>query len=365
MSQTLTPARPQEIPDDELSPKEVVEKVIVVKDAIIRNWKMILLLPIIGFGIGYALDTYVKKANKYEANVVFNLGGGSSQGAGFGEMAGLLGLGSAPDANIFTGENFFYFVKSRPVLERNLMKEVEINGKKEIFANFFIDSSGIKTSEWEERPDLQNFHFASNDLKKLDRTSRIILNEIVKKAGDATEIASLDRKSSFISISTLMENEALAGMWVTTLLKTVEEMYTENQTQKTRKTLRLLQHRADSLASVLGIAEHKLARQMDYSSQIMLPEAKVSTNSMERKSTFLQQLYYEAMANAEKMQMSLVREAPLFTEIEGIKVPLDMKQEDKRNAKIGALAGLMIALIFTYFRTVFSTPATTVRVERA
>lgn len=177
---------------------------------------------------------------------------------------------------------------------------------------------------------------------------------LVKRTTEATEIASLDRKSSFISLDTKMENETLAGLWVTTLLKTVEEMYTENQTQKTRKTLRLLQHRADSLASVLGIAEHKLARQMDYSQQIMLPEAKVSTNSMERKSSFLQQLYYEAMANAEKMRVSLVREAPLFTEIEGIKVPLDVKHEDKRNAKIGALSGLMIALILTYFRTVFS-----------
>ncbi|WAC12268.1 hypothetical protein [Dyadobacter pollutisoli] len=349
-TQTLHP-----IPDDELSPKEVVEKVLVVKTAIFKNWKMILLLPIVGFGIGYAMDTYLKKPNTYEANVVFNLGGGS-QASGLGDVAGLLGLGNAPDANIFTGENFFYFVKSRPVLERNLLKEVEIHGKKEIFANFYIDSSGIKTSDWEERPDLQKFHFQSNDIKKLDLNSRIVLNAIVKRAAEATDIASLDRKSSFIAISTKMENETLAGMWVTTLLKTVEEMYTENQTQKTRKTLRLLQHRADSLALVLGIAEHKLARQMDYSQQIMMPEAKVSANSMERKSTFLQQLYYEAMANAEKMRVSLVREAPLFTEIEGIKVPLDVKSEDKRNAKIGALAGLMIALIFTYFRTVL-TPA--------
>jgi len=352
MSTTTTT---QQIPDDELTPNDVIEKVLVVKTAIFRNWKIILLFPIIGFGIGYAMDTYMKTANKYEANVVFNLGGGS-QSSGLGDVAGLLGLGSQPDANIFTGENFFYFVKSRPVLERNLMKEVTVNGNKMIFANFFIDSSGIKTTEWKERPDMQNFHFKSNDLTKLDKNSRIVLNEIVKKAGGSTEIGSLDRKSSFISISTSMENENLAGLWVTTLLKTVEEMYTENQTQKTRKTLRLLQHRADSLALVLGIAEHKLAKQLDYSQQIIMPEAKISANSMERKSAFLQQLYYEAMAQAEKMRISLVREAPLFTEIEGVKVPLDMKSEDKRRAKIGVLAGLLIALIFTYFRTVL-TPA--------
>lgn len=359
----MATATTQQIPEDELSPKEVVENVLVVKDALIRNWKWILLLPIVGFGIGYAMDTYQNKPPTYEANVVFNLGAAGAS-SGIGDVAGLLGLGAQPDANIFTGENFFYFVKSRPVLERNLMKEIEINGKKQILANFYIDSSGIKTSDWADYPDLQKFHFATNDIKKMDLNSRINLNTIVKRAAEATEIASLDRKSSFTSLSTKMENEHLAGLWVTTLLETVEEMYTENQTQKTRKTLRLLQHRADSLAAVLGIAEHKLARQLDFSAQIMLPEAKVSANSMERKSSFLQQLYYEAMANAEKMRISLVKEAPLFTEIEGIKVPLDVKYEDKRNAKIGALAGLMIALIFVYFRTVFSSPTTTTIVRK-
>lgn len=354
----MATATTQQIPEDELSPKEVVEKILVVKNALIRNWHWLLLLPAVGFGIGYAMDTYENKPPTYEANVVFNLGAAGAS-SGIGDVAGLLGLGAQPDANIFTGENFFYFVKSRPVLERNLMKEVEINGKKQILANFYIDSSGIKTSDWADYPDLLKFHFTTNDIKKMDLNSRINLNAIVKRTAEATEIAALDRKSSFTSISTKMENEHLAGLWVTTLLETVEEMYTENQTQKTRKTLRLLNHRADSLAQVLGIAEHKLARQLDYSAQIMMPEAKVSANSMERKSSFLQQLYYEAMANAEKMRISLVKEAPLFTEIEGIKVPLDVKYEDKRNAKIGALAGLMIALIFVYFRTVFSTPTTT------
>ncbi|MCF0070377.1 hypothetical protein LZD49_07830 [Dyadobacter sp. CY261] len=359
----MATATTHQIPEDELSPKEVVEKVLVVKNALIRNWKWLLLLPAAGFGIGYAMDTYQNKPPSFEANVVFNLGA-AGQSSGLGDVAGLLGLGSQPDANIFTGDNFFYFVKSRPVLERNLMKEVDVNGKKELLANFYIDSSGIKNSDWEDRPDLQKFHFETNDLKKMDLSSRMILNSIVKRAAEATEIAALDRKSSFTSLSTKMENERLAGLWVTTLLETVEEMYTENQTQKTRKTLRLLQHRADSLASVLGIAEHRLARELDYSEQIMMPEAKVSAKSMERKSSFLQQLYYEAMANAEKMRISLVKEAPLFTEIEGIKVPLDVKYEDKRNAKIGALAGLMIALILIYFRTVFSSPTTTTTVRK-
>ncbi|WP_215239874.1 hypothetical protein [Dyadobacter helix] len=342
-----------QVPDDQLTPRDVIEKFIDIKNALVKNWKALIIIPLIGFGIGYALDLYLKVPNKYEAEVVFNLGGGS-QSSSFGDMAGLLGLGNAPDANIFTGENFFYFVKSRPVLERNLMKEVDLHGKKILLANFYIDSSGIKEDDWKDNPERLKFHFTERNPEKFTREARIVLNELVTRTASETDIATLDRKSSFIALSTQMENENLAGLWVTHLLETVEEMYTENQTQKTRKTLRLLQGRADSLARVLGKTEHQLARQMDYSEQIIYPEAKIATNSTERKSSFLQTLYYEAMSSVEKMRVSLVREAPLFTKIEDIKVPLDVKAESKTRAKIGVLAGIMIALVFIYFKTVFS-----------
>lgn len=343
----------RQVPDDELTPQDVIEKVQLIKTAFLKNWKVIILLPLIGFGIGYGLDMVLKTPNEYEAEVVFNLGGGQSSG-GFGDMAGLLGLGNAPDANIFTGENFFYFVKSRPVIERNLLKELEINGTKTILANFYIDSSGIKEKEWEKNPEFHTFKFTTSDPKKVDMNGRIILNQLVRKAASATEIGPLERKSSFSKLSTKMENEHLAGLWVTSLLSTVEEMYTENQTQKTRKQLRLLESRRDSLGRVLGVAENRLAREMDISAQVYDPTVKVSASRMEKKSSFLQQMYYEAMANAEKMRVSLVREAPLFTEIEGIKTPLDMTSVTQTRAKIGALIGLFLALVFTYLRTVLA-----------
>ncbi|PWJ59289.1 hypothetical protein CLV98_102121 [Dyadobacter jejuensis] len=342
------------IPDDQLTPKDVIEKLVLVKDAIIRNWKFLILFPLIGLGIGFVLDKVLKNPTQYEAVVVFNLGAGG-QNNGLGDVAGLLGLGSAPDANIFTGENFFYFVKSRPVLERNLMKEVEVDGKKMLLANYFILKSGIKDKEWKDRPDMENFQFKESDPAKMTLDDHVVLNEIVTKAANSTEIGTLDRKSSFIALATSMEDELLAGLWVTNLLDTVEEMYTENQTQKTRKTRDLLKRRADSLATVLGITEHKLAKQMDNSQQLIFAAPKLQTSSTERKSAFLQQLYYEALGSVEKMNVSLVRESPLFTKIEDIKVPLDMKYEDSKRAKIGALAGFLLSLIFIYFKTVFST----------
>ena len=349
MSNTVQP-----VPEDQLSPREVINKILDVKNALLRNWVFLILCPAIGFGIGYAMDAYLKTPSQYTADVVFNLGGSGSGGGGMGDVAGLLGLGNAPDANISTGDNFFYFVRSRPVIERNLMKEVNIRGQKVILANFYIDSSGIKDKEWKDQPDYQNFHFTSRRLDSLDMKTRVALNQIVIKVTAVTEIGPLERKSSFTKISTMMENETLAALWVTTLLKTVEEMYTENQTQKSRKALRMYQNRADSLGRVLGRTEYSLAKEMDMTTLVLAPEAKVSTNKMERKSNFVMQLYQESLANVERMKSSLVREAPLFTEIEGVKIPLDVKSEDQKRAKIGALTGLFVALVLTYLRAIFS-----------
>ncbi|GAB3182055.1 GumC domain-containing protein [Telluribacter humicola] len=344
----------QTVPEDQISPKEIVLKVIAFKNSLIRNWKILLLFIVLGAGIGYVLDIYLEEPATYEATVVFNLGGGSSGQAN--EVAGLLGLGGgAPDANIFTGENFFYFVTSRPVIERALMKEVDINNKKMLFANFYIDSSGIK-KDWAEAEstEMLNFQFTNNDPTKLTLKERLVLNEIVERTKGATSVAALDRKSSFIQLTSNSQNSTLARTWANTLLETVEEVYTENQTFKTRKTLRLLQRRADSLAVILGRTEARLARELDYSTQVVVPEGKVSVNKLERNTSFIQGLYMETMRNVENTRVSLIREAPLFTIIEGVKTPLDMNIDNAQRMKIGLLVGLIFGLFFVYIKDVYA-----------
>jgi hypothetical protein len=345
----------ESLPEDQISPKVVILKIVSAKDAVLRNWKLILLFCLIGYGIGFALDIYLKKPDQYQATVLFNLGAGSSSSQGLGDVAGLLGLNSTPDANIFTGENFFHFVKSRPVVERALMKEVQVGNRKMLLANFYIDSSGILKKEWEEIPKYQNFHFTKNTPKDFTLQQQMALNDVVDGVGVKTEVYQPDRKSSFIMISVSMENALLAELWANTLLETVEEVYTENLTSKTRRTLTLLRNRADSLSRILGGTENRLARQIDYSSVITDPMGKVQVNKLQRSSEFVQQLYVEAMRNVEAMKVSLVREAPLFTIIEPVKRPLDRKADIAKRAQIGLLIGLVLAFVFVYFKGIYAT----------
>jgi len=345
----------ESVPEDQISPKVVILKIASAKDAVLRNWKLILIFCLVGYGIGYALDIYLKKPDKYQATILFNLGGGGSpSGQGLGDVAGLLGLSSTPDANIFTGENFFHFVTSRPVVERALMKEVQVGNKKMLLANFYIDSSGILEHEWENLPKYQKFHFTKNDPKKFSLTEQMALNDVVDGTRVRTDVYQPDRKSSFILIQVSMEDPLLAELWANTLMETVEEVYTENLTSKTRRTLTLLKNRADSLSRILGGTENRLARQMDYSTIITDPMGKVQVNKLQRSSEFVQQLYVEAMRNVEAMKVSLVREAPLFTIIEPVKRPVDRQADEAKRAQIGLLIGLILAFAFVYFKGVYA-----------
>ena len=343
------------LPADQISPKEIIIKLIEIKNILKKNWYLVVIFAVAGYGIGYLLDVLTKKPDTYTASITFNLGGSGGNSNSFGDLAASLGMAAGtPDANIFTGENFNYFVKSRPVLERTLMKEISLNGKKELLANFYIDSSAIKTDEWEDRDDLQNFKFSKSIPDSFDLESRQALNMLVLRIYTNTEVGPIDRKSSFISLSVNTENALLSKDLVENLLNTVEELYTENQTAKTRKIMTMYKKRADSLAFLLGKTETQLARTTDENLFVVEPEAKSQQVKLTRNSTFIQGLYTQALTNYESLRLTLIREAPLFTIIEPVLNPLDRKIEIAKKRIIGLFVGLLLSFLIIYIKTLYS-----------
>jgi len=346
---------PNRLPDDQFTLKDVMASVITAKTVLVRNWKIVLLFSALGLGIGWALDYFMKKPPSYQAEVTFNLGSAGASGGGLPSGLGnLFGMGATADANIFTGENFFIWVKSGPVLERALMKEVNTGGRKVMLANFFIDSSGITEKRWEDLPHWQTFRFKRSDPDSFNLEERTILNDVITFASDITTIDEPNRKSSFMRLSVSTINENLSRAWASTLLETVDEFYAEIQTTKTRRTLKLLESRADSLYRILVGSESKLARESEYATIAVGPDVQTRIKQMTRNSEFIQQLYLEARAGVEQTRVSLVREAPLFTIIEPIKNPLDLSFDSGQKKKIGLLIGLMLSLIFIYIRSAYT-----------
>ena len=346
------------LPPDQISPKAIVLRVLGIRNVFRRNWKLLILLTLIGGVIGFVYDLMHKKKPIYSAAITFNLGGGSPSGNSFGELgalAGAFGLSQgAADANIFVGDNFIIYAMSRSVIEKTLMKRDTIDGKDTLLANYYIRHSGIRDREWEENDTLRAFAFTPGkkpvNFSKLEQQA---MSDVYARLKSEVGVTQPERKSSFMELRCGMEDEKLAASLLATHLETIEEDYKKKQTKKTREMYELLNSRADSLLRVLNGTENRLARYTDQNQQVVVAQGQLMQSKLTRNSTFLTQLYYAALQQADQMRLSLIREAPLFNIIDPVAFPLYREVKTPVGIRIGVALGLLLAVIVVFLRETY------------
>ncbi|MCK8490922.1 MULTISPECIES: hypothetical protein [Spirosoma] len=348
---------PKALPPDQISPKSVVVRLFKIKDVARRNWKLLLIMVAIGGTIGFIYDITHKKQPVYNATMTFNLGGGSSNSS-FGDLsalAGAFGLSQgAPDASIFVGDNFLIYAKSRPVVDKTLMKTVKIDGRDTLLVNYYIRHSGIRDEEWEDSDSLRSFYFTrSKKPEEYTKLERIVMSQIYARIKGEMSVTQPERKSSFMELRSAMQDEMLAASFLENHLATIEQDYRQKQTKKTSEMYELLRTRADSIARILTGTENKLAQYMDQNQQMVVAQGQITQTKLTRNSTFLSTIYYQALQNAENMRLSLIREAPLFTIIEPVELPLYKEIITPVGMQAGIALGLILAFIIIFLRETY------------
>lgn len=345
------------LPPDQISPKAVVLRILGIKNVFRRNWKLLLLLTVLGGVIGYVYDITHQKKPVYSAFITFNLGGGGSNNIGgdLGSLAGAFGLSQgAADANIFTGDNFIIYAMSRSVIEKTLMKMDTINGKDTLLANYYIRHSGIRDKEWENSDTLRAFAFTpGRKLSEFTKLEQEAMSQIYARIKSEMGVTQPERKSSFMELRCGMEDEKLAASLLTTHLETIEDDYKRKQTKKSREMYDLLNSRADSLLRVLTGTENRLAQYSDQNQQIVVAQGRLTETKLARNSTFLTQLYFAALGQADNMRLSMIREAPLFNIIDPVAFPLYREVKTPVGMRIGIAIGLLLSVIAIFIRETY------------
>ncbi len=340
-----------------LAPKALILKFIEIKNNILKYWWVVALLVLVGGGIGFYIDSTLVKHDKYMASITFSVSGGSGQemGGGFGSLLGMQ-MQSGGDGNLFAGENLFYMLKTRPVLERALLTPVDMgNGKQELFINYYIDSTFVKQDDWEpyDSPFLKIRIKPGTLPSKLTLVEQQMVDFIVYRVRRETEITVLNTKTSFIELRSKLEHELLSKAWLELLLETMQARYQETQTRKSYKMLRNMEKRADSLARMLNSSESQLARVTDLNEMVVDPTAKVQELRIGRKSSFISSLYLETQRSIENLRMTIIKETPLFTVIEPVHLPLEVSKFELQNMKFGIAIGLFLAIIIIILRQTY------------
>ena len=260
------------------------------------------------------------------------LGGISSIASQFG--VDLMGGGSA---GAFSGDNLLELMKSRLLLEKTLLTEVDSSGKAKLLVNQYIDFIKPKEGKIREPEDPMPVYFDGNEKRQgyslaQDSFLAKVSMDIVK---NNLQVAKMDKKLAIVSVSFSGEDQWFAKNFTQILTQNVTEFYVETKTAQMRKNVKMLEHKVDSVKQELGQAMYGVASEVDGNQFLVRGVAKVPQAKKQLEIQVLSVMYSELIKNLELSRAMMAKEQPLIQLIDQPRFPLEKKNTSKLLAAIG------------------------------
>jgi len=342
--------------NDEISLKELLQKISEWYRFLLTKWKLIVLAGVIGGLIGFTYAYFQKPT--YKAVLTFALEEEKSGGGGIGSALGLasslgIDLGSS-GGGAFAGSNLIELMKSRLLVEKTLLNPIEVNGKVISIAEYCIQFNKMR-QDWSEKPNLKNIQFLPNDDRsKYNLQQDSILKDIYKIVTDPEylTIGQKDKKVSITSIEVTSEDEKFAKIFCENLAKETSEYYVEIKSKKARMNVDILQKQTDSIRNELNGAITGVATATDNVFNLN------SAMNVKRTPSARRQVDVQAntamltslVSNLEMSKMALRKETPLIQVIDKPIYPLEKEKVSKLKSLIvgGFLAGFLTILYLVF-----------------
>lgn len=337
------------IENDEMSLKDLVQKLTDWSHYLLSKWKIIVFAGIVGAILG--LTYSITKKPVYTATLSFALE--DEKGSGIGGALGLassfgLDLGGS-GGGIFTGSNLAELFKSRSMVEKTLLMPVNINGKTISLAEMYIQNSGWRDS-WNNNPRFKIIEFLANsDRKKFVRVQDSILGVIYKNLSQGgLAVGQKDKKISIINIDVFSDNELFAKYFCEGLAKQVGNFYVETKSKKARLNMAILERQVDSIRGELNGAITGVAIANDNTFNLN-PALNVRRAPSARRQVDVQAntaILSELVKQSELAKVTLRKETPLIQVIDKPILPLPKERFGKAKGIMygGFLAGILMTI---------------------
>lgn len=346
----------QNIANDEISLKELLEKGREWYAYLLSQWKIIVLAGIIGAGLGLAYS-FVKKPI-YTATLSFALEDEKSGGG----LGGALGLASSlgfdlggGGGSIFTGSNLTELFKSRSMVEQTLMSPVVVDGKIISLAEMYIQNQGWRRN-WNNKPKLKSIQFLPETKRTyFTRVHDSILGVVyqdLSKTG--LTVGQKDKKIAIINIDVNSTNELFAKYFTEALVKEVSDFYVTTKSKKARMNMDILERQTDSIRGELNGAITGVAVANDNTFNLN-PALNVRRAPSARRQVDVQAntaILTELVKQTELAKVTLRKETPLIQVIDRPILPLKKEKFGKAKGILigGLLAGFFSALFLVLKR---------------
>jgi hypothetical protein len=351
----LEPSKTQHIipsEKDEITIKEIILKIREWYRYLLSKWVIILIAGIVGAALGFVYASSQRPT--YTAACTFVLEDGGASGNLLGQYAGIASMAGVDvggtGGGIFEGDNIIQLYKSRSMIAKTLLSNVEIEGENQLLIDRYIEINGLRKS-WSENDLLKNLRFNHETKKPFSRIQDSVITAIV---GDINKnylsVAKPDKKLSIIKVEVKANDEAFAKFFNDEIVKNVNDFYVQTKTKKSLDNVALLQQKTDSVRAVMNGAVYTAVAVADATPNLnptrqvqrVVPMQRAQI-SVETNKTILSEL----VKNLEMSKMSLRQETPLIQVIDYPVLPLVKEKFGKAKGIIlgGLLAGFFMVLV--------------------
>jgi uncharacterized protein involved in exopolysaccharide biosynthesis len=344
----------QQIDNDEISLKELIQKIQEWIAYLKTQWKLIIGIAALGGIIGFVYASFQKPT--YKAALTFALeeeksgggiGGAMSLASSFG-----IDLGSGA-GGAFSGSNLIELMKSRRLVEKTLLSPLTIEGKTISLADFYIQFTKMNKG-WSEKPAMKNVNFPVNADRKIFSLQQdsILKSLYLGLLKNNLTVSQKDKKVSILSIEVKSENETFSKAFTETLAKETSEYYVEIKSKKSKMNVDILKHQSDSIRNELNSAITGVASASDNVYNLN-PALNVKRTPGTRRQVDVQAntaILTQLVAQLEMAKVSLRKETPLLQVIDAPILPLEKEKLGRLKSIVfgGLLAGFLTVLYLVF-----------------
>jgi len=347
--------------EDEVSVKEVLLSIQVWVNYLLSKWRLLLIVVAVGsiLGLIYSLI----EVPKYTATTTFVLEGEES-GSGLRRLSGMAALAGIDlgggAGGLFQSNNIVELYKSRRMLEQTLLSPISPDSK-ELLIDRYITYNSIKEDEWDDQPELLALDF-KHDPESLDSLSRRLRDGVITSFANAIRsdvlvIEAVQKNLSILRVDVTSPDEEFSKVFNETLVRKVNEFYTQTKTKKSSATIEILQHKVDSVRAVMSGAIYSAAAATDATPNLN-PTRQVQRTVPAQEAQFSAEanrnMLSQLLQNLELTKLTLMQEQPLFQLVDQPVFPLKIDRVGRAKAIIiGGFCFGLLAIIFLIIRRYF------------
>jgi len=331
--------------EEEISLKDISNKIKSGARYIKSKRIIVLIVSIAGMLLGLAYS--ILKKPTYTAVCTFVLEEGDKGGLGqYSSLASLAGInlgGGGNGGGIFQGDNILDLYKSRTMIEKGLLSTCTIDGKKQLLIDRFIDYYKMRSKQkGDGKIGAVNFN---GDPESFSRIQDSIITIFVEMFNKRILTVTKPDKKNIIKVEVVSKDEQFSKCFADKMVENVNSFYIETKTKKEALNVRVLQHQADSVRTILDSSLHGVASaiEADPNANPLMATLRVTSQKKEIDVQANTAIYSEIVKNLEVEKISLRQETPLIQVIDKPVYPLTKYQMGKL---FGAILGMIAGLFF-------------------